>query len=109
MVKLGKSQRINPHRDDINEALNDDDAAKIIAVPESHHLSTMIGKGEDGNLLMLVARTNSNEFTTRLCVYSYPEAMVVARGIIEAAGLAWPDGESEMAEWQAKHPDPRES
>ena len=104
----GKSQRINEHRDDINAHLDAGGLAKILAVPESHHMSTMVAKGEDGNVLLLVTRNARDEFTTRLSVLSYPEAMVVAKAIIEAAGIAWPDGEAEMAEWQAKNPDPRE-
>lgn len=103
----GKRQRINEHRTDINEHLDAGDLAEILAVPESHHMKTMVAKGGDGSVLLLVTKNARNEFTTRLSVWSYPEAMVIAGAIIEAAGIAWPDGEAEMADWRAKNPDPR--
>lgn len=101
-------RRINQHRDDIMEYLDDPKIKEIFAVPESHGLTTMVAQSDDGSELLLVARDAGGEFTTRMSVHSYPEAMVVARAIIEAAGVAWPDGEAEMAESRAKNPGPRE-
>ncbi len=109
MKPPGKSQRINKHRDDINAYVREAPMKKIMALPASRHMSTMVSRGEGVSKLLLVTRTAQHEFTARVTLDSYPEAMVVAKAIIEAAGIAWPDGEAEMAEWETKNPDPRES
>lgn len=103
-----KKQKINPHRDDIHESLTAESMREILALPESAHMSTMVARGKKGNELMLVTRNAHDEFTARVSVCSYPEAVVFARAIIEAAGIAWPNGEAEMAQWRADNPDPRE-